>query len=300
MMRAVVRVEGPSGESVELQPGDVIGRTWRAALRIDDPRVSEAHAMVSLRGGALRLLALRGGMAVDRRRTNDVELVAGVTVHLASGLALHVLESRLPATLMAVQIDDQPAVSLTGAVQSLAGAPLRLEPGYRADARAHLWSDGDTWLLQQQDAPPVRVEVGHTEDFEGGRVTLVELPLEGAGAPSTVDAGRINPPLHIVARYHSVHIHRHGLPVVTLSGQPAQLLSELVTMDGLVEWSVLAGQVWRRLSRKEVLRKKLDAALSRLRKKLAEGDVRDDLIRADGTGRIELVLYDGDRVEDLT
>jgi len=299
-MQAVVRLEGPDGTAVELQPGDVIGRSWRAALRLDDPRVSEAHAMVSLRAGGLRLLALRGGMAVDRKRVHDVELVPGLTVHLASGVALHVLEVRLPKALMAVGIDGGLPVSLTGAVQSLVGDPVRLEPGYRAEALAHLWSDGDAWLLQRGDGAPERVEVGHVETLGSSRVELVSMTLEGAGAPSTVDAGRINPPLHIVARYHSVHLHRRGLPVVTLSGQPALLLSELVAMDGLVEWSVLAGQVWRRHSRKDTLRKKLDAALARLRKKLADGDVRDDLVRSDGTGRIELVLYDGDRVEDLT
>ena len=256
--------------------------------------------MVSLRGGGLRLLALRGGMAVGQRRVHDVELVPGVTVHLASGLALHVLDVQLPATLMAVRVDDEPPVSLTGAVQSLVGNPAHVEPGYQANALAHLWSDGDAWLLQRVDAAPERVAAGHVEHFGASRVELVTVPLEGAGAPSTIDAGRVNPPLHIVARYHSVHLHRRGLPVVTLSGQPALVLSELVAMEGLVEWSVLAGQVWRRHSRKDTLRKKLDAALSRLRKKLAEGEVRDDLVRADGTGRIELVLYDGDRVEDLT
>lgn len=44
---------------VDRAPGDLIGRLPGAALQIADPRVSEAHAMVSLRAGELVLLALR-------------------------------------------------------------------------------------------------------------------------------------------------------------------------------------------------------------------------------------------------
>ena len=38
---------------------------WSAALHLDDPRVSEAHAMVSIRGSELKLLALRGRFQID-------------------------------------------------------------------------------------------------------------------------------------------------------------------------------------------------------------------------------------------
>jgi hypothetical protein len=47
-------------------------------------------------------------------------------------------------------------------------------------------------------------------------------------------------------------------------------------------------------------RKRLDAALARLRARLAEGGIRTDLVRATGAGAIELVLHEGDTVEDLT
>ncbi len=255
--------------------------------------------MVSLRGGALRLLALRGAMAVDRRRVHDVELVAGVTVHFAKGVALHVIEVSLPPEVMALSIDGGPSVPLTGSVQSLIGSPLRLSAGFQADALAHLWWSGDDWFVREGEARARTLAVDEVVEVGGAQLRLQAVAIERAGAGSTVDAGKLHPALHIVARYHSVHIHRVGRPVLTLSGQPAQLLSELVAMDGPVEWSVLASQVWRRLKRRDALRKKLDAALARLRKKLADGDVRDDLVRSDGTGHIELVLYNGDRVEDL-
>ena len=63
---ATVYLLTPDGEEHALIPGDLIGRMHTAALHLDDGRVSEAHAMVSLRDGSLRLLSLRGGFSVGR------------------------------------------------------------------------------------------------------------------------------------------------------------------------------------------------------------------------------------------
>lgn len=46
-MRANVRLLLSDGRSEVLGPGDIIGRMWSATLRLDDPHVSEAHALVS-------------------------------------------------------------------------------------------------------------------------------------------------------------------------------------------------------------------------------------------------------------
>jgi len=46
-VRAFTRLLLPDDKAVELGHGDIIGRLWSAALSIPDPRVSEAHAMVS-------------------------------------------------------------------------------------------------------------------------------------------------------------------------------------------------------------------------------------------------------------
>ena len=50
-MHAHAILRDPQGHHHELVHGDVIGRVWSAALQLDDGRVSEAHAMVSLREG---------------------------------------------------------------------------------------------------------------------------------------------------------------------------------------------------------------------------------------------------------
>ena len=76
-MRVAAEVRLPDGSARELRPGDIIGRMRGAALCLDDPRISEAHALVSLRGSTLRLLALRGRMSVDGKPRSDAVLEPG-------------------------------------------------------------------------------------------------------------------------------------------------------------------------------------------------------------------------------
>jgi pSer/pThr/pTyr-binding forkhead associated (FHA) protein len=64
-MPASALVRLPDGSVETLYVGDIVGRTWSAAVRIDDPDVSEAHALVSLRGERLWLLALRRRFTVS-------------------------------------------------------------------------------------------------------------------------------------------------------------------------------------------------------------------------------------------
>jgi len=76
-MRIAARFRLPSGEEVELEPGDIVGRMPRCDLRIEDPRISEAHALVSLRGPTLKLLVLRGRISVGGKTVTEVALSAG-------------------------------------------------------------------------------------------------------------------------------------------------------------------------------------------------------------------------------
>ena len=77
-------------------------------------------------------------------------------------------------------------------------------------------------------------------------------------------------------------------------------MSEVVAFDGPVPWEVLAKELWPGEDDRNLLRRKLDVNLSRLRKKLRDARIRPDLVRSDGFGHVELFLHDGDRVEDRT
>ncbi|GEM_PF-3474727 len=82
----------PSGREGGLVAEDLLGRAKRAELRIDEPRVSEFHAAVTLRRGGLRLRSLGGALVVEGKTLREVVLHPGMVVHLALGISLEVLE----------------------------------------------------------------------------------------------------------------------------------------------------------------------------------------------------------------
>ena len=100
-MRAHATFATPDGQLHHLGHGDIIGRLWTAALSIDDARISEAHAMVSLRGDELKLLGLRGRFALSDRPLSEVLLCAGQRIALARGYAIDVVDVVLPETVTA-------------------------------------------------------------------------------------------------------------------------------------------------------------------------------------------------------
>ena len=130
----------PGGEEAAVGPGGLIGRLATAALCIDDPRVSEAHAMVSLRGGELILLALRGPLVAGRQRISRIKLREGQRIGLVPGIELLVARVELSGGLLAVRCGEGDATPLIGSVYSVLADPPRLEVGYHEGAAGHLWA----------------------------------------------------------------------------------------------------------------------------------------------------------------
>ena len=91
-----VRLRLPDEQIVAAGPGAIIGRSHTAEVRIDDGRVSEVHAYVSLRASQLVLLALRGRVRSGERDTPRLELAAGQRIELAAGVAIDVVAVALP------------------------------------------------------------------------------------------------------------------------------------------------------------------------------------------------------------
>lgn len=298
-MRAYVRLRLPNGHTAELGHGDLIGRLWSAALPIADARVSEAHAMVSLRGQELQLLPLRGRFTVAGQRQASLVLAAGQRITLAEGLDLLVEEVSLPAAVFAVEGDGLPRIVVNGVCSLLTRPRPELVPRLVPDAPAHVWGDGEGWCLTTNGSTrPLRV--GDTWEIDGLRFQAVGMSLDSAGRTVTRLDGSASHPLRVVARFDTVHIHSEGGGALALSGLAARLVSEVVAFDGPVSWEVLAKELWPDEDDVHLLRHKLDVTLSRLRSRLREARVRPDLVRSDGFGKVELFLLDGDRVEDRT
>ena len=96
-MKGTVVFKLPDGTRARLHDGQLIGRGEAAALRIDDLGVSEAHAIVSNRTGGLRLMSLRGALAMGGTLCTEVVLKAGQRIAMAEGLEIEVEELTQPA-----------------------------------------------------------------------------------------------------------------------------------------------------------------------------------------------------------
>jgi hypothetical protein len=297
-MLPCVRLRSPDGRLYELVHGDLIGRLWSAALPLDDGRVSEAHAMVSLREQELKLIALRGAFAVHGQPLSEVALRPGMEVLLARGLSLRVEEVVLPTTVMGLEGPGLPRQILPGVASLLVDPRLRLCSGFVEGGAAWIWGTGDAWSLRLPGEAPRPMRLHEPFEVGGQRLEAVAVPLAAAGQVPTRQLGGIDAPMHIIASFETVQIHREGEEICVIGGVPARIITELVQLGGPVHWSVLAGQLWPDEATSSVVRSRLDVNLSRLRRKLREAQLRSDLVRTDGAGQVELVLSTHDRAED--
>ncbi|MCB9762004.1 MAG: hypothetical protein H6739_19430 [Alphaproteobacteria bacterium] len=295
-MRAYVTLRSPDGEVYALSHGDVIGRLWSAAMPVDDARVSEAHAMVSLRGEALKLLSLRGLFSTGRRPMRELTLAAGQQITLARGVVIEVVSVELPETVLALEGEGVPTQVLTRVCSLLGGEAPALVSGYHQGAEALIWNMGSEWRIRTPTQDSALLEPGGVWILGGRPYRAVEVSLTSAAGGDTVQRSAIQAPLRIVTRFDTVHFHREGQPAVAISGIPARIVSELAAVGAPISWAAVAAEVWKDMDRL-TLRRRWDVNLSRLRSKLQKARLRGDLIRADGSGNFELLLYPSDRLE---
>ncbi|MFO0745263.1 MAG: hypothetical protein U1F43_06225 [Myxococcota bacterium] len=297
-----VSVRLPDGTAMELTPGDLVGRSARVALRIEDPRISEAHALVSLRGDALKLLALRGRLSCGGKALTEVALVPGARVLLGGFYALTVLDVRLPSEVLALELPDE-TVIVAGvlAFQGAAASP-RFSAGFDPQAPAIVWASeagvhvrrgaGEGGPADAVLRPGDRIELPGVS----GLVRLVATRL--AERDTTAAPGRFDTPLRIVVHYDAVHVYPAEGQAVSFDGFGARLLSEVAALPTPASWEVHARLLWPDESDALVLRQRWDQTTSRIRKRLRDGRIRADLLRSNRQGLIELFLGPDDRLED--
>lgn len=296
-MRAFVTVRTQDGVEHELGHGDLIGRLWSAALKLASPDISEAHALVSLRGGELHLLSLRGLFAYRGKPCKDLILAPGQEIAFSREITIHVVDVVLPDETLGLEGDGLPRQPLTG----VASLHLRPRPsvsaGARRDADAVFFSVDDQWMVRTA-AGTEPLEPGWTLDHDGGVVRVVPLSLDRAGQRPTVAMGRVDAPMRIETHFDAVHIHRDGAPTVTLTGHAARLITDLGAAGTSLPWEDLARSLWKDAAHRDALRKRFDAVLSRTRRRLREDGLRTDLLSSDGGGNLFLLLRPEDTLDD--
>jgi hypothetical protein len=279
-----------------LGPGAVIGRSAMASLRVNDPAISEAHAMVSLRGSALRLLSLRGRFVVAGQRINDVLLSPGLTVELAPSISLEVTAVVLPASIPALTIEGLGTL-VPPSVASLFAARAAPVSGLSLDADAVLWTSDHVLHLRRLNEPDRVLAVGDSFVVGARTYGVVSMPLAAADTSVTNANAQFALPLVLVVRFDTVHVWR-GEVAVAIDGIPARVLSELALMGVPAEWRNVAREIWPEEGDDRRLRMNWDAGLSRLRSRMREAGIRSDLVRSVGAGLLELFLGPDDRVID--
>jgi len=297
-MHASVTFRTSDGELHRLEHGAIIGRLWSAALQLDDSRISEAHAMVSLRGSALKLLSLRGLFAVDGKPQKEVTLRPGLTLFFARGVSVEVTEVTLPVQVMALEGDGLPRQVLSGVCSLVDGPTPQIVAKTAAQASAVFWSTGDGWRVRVGQGAPEPLTPDWTLPTRAGRVWATAMPLSAAGHSATVAIGRVAAPLKLELHYDMVHIHRDGQPTVSLNGNTARILSEVGSVGTAIAWDQVATAIWSDTDDEHLLRRRWDSLLARLRRKLREEDIRPELIKTDGAGNIALVLNPTDELVD--
>lgn len=298
--RCAVGLRASDGSLVELAPGDIIGRGWNAALQIDDPRVSEAHAMVSHRDGALWILALRRRVAVNGESRTEIEIEPGLVIQLADGVEITVEYTVLPDTVLGLEGPGLGLRPLSGVAALRVRPRVELLSRFDDDAAVVFWSTGLGMRARAADGDVVDVAPGQVFQVEHRRFLVVSLPGARAAATPTRADGAVDAPLRIICRYDTVHIVRVGRPVVVLSGLLARLLSEIATVGKPVGWEGLGAALWPEVDDRPQLRRRWDVQLSRLRARLRAAGVRGELVRPDGKGNFELVLGAEDVMVDET
>lgn len=297
-MLAQVVFKTDDGRCHTLGHGDLIGRLWTARLQLSDPRVSEAHAMVSLRGGQLKLLALRGLFAIGGKPRKDTVLTVGQRIAFARGLEVEVVEVGLPVEVMGLSGSDLPRQPLPGACFLV----LRPNPALVSRSQeghvAAFWSTGDGWLVQRPGEAPVELTTGWSMKAEGQRFTAVRIGMSRAGQLRTHMVGAVSAPMRLELHWDTAHIHRSGMPTLTLRGHHARILCELASVGTGVDWEQLARMLWSDEVHRDRLRRRFDTVLTRLRAKLRDAGVSPDLVSFDGSGNLALVLKPEDSVDD--
>lgn len=296
-MSARVTLQVGSQAPVTLFHGDLIGRLWSAALCVRDPRVSEAHAMISVRDQQLVVLALRRRIRVDGQPAAELALTAGRTFELADGLPVRVVEVHLPDEVVGVRAPEVPLQVVHGSCSLYAGGRPRVASGYDPLADGWIWSDGARWTGLSRGGAP-RVLAPGDSLIAGGVPFEIEVTrLTSAAATRAEDADER--PLRIVAWYDTVDLGPVGGEAHTIGGIGARLISELVAVGGPAPWEAIARALWRDAAPDADLRHAWDVQTSRLRARLRALGLRGDLVSVVG-GQVALRLRPGDQVEDRT
>lgn len=292
---------GPDCANVE--QGGIVGRSFSAALRIRDNRVSEGHAMLSFRAGRLVLLGLRRKLlGACGNFLREVPLAIGVPVGLVDEIDVVPAEMHVPDGVALLAINEGSSVPLVNSAYSLRldRDILTCEPGYYGDAVSYLTWRERGWVSMSPEGSVRRVHVGDRLVVGDSVLRFTEGRPRATATENTTGIVARDFPMRVVVRYDTVHLHRADRPSLIITGIAARIIGELAEFGVPTEWEMVARQIWSDGRDRNALRKNWDRHIGRLRNLLRDGRFPADLVRPDGCGNVELVLHPEDQLIDQT
>lgn len=293
MMYVTLRL--PDGRQVYVPPGTVMGRLVTSAVPIDDPRISEAHVLVTHRGGSMWMMGLQQQAlrVVGDRSRSHVRLVAGQRLSLAEGYVVEVMAVVTPDHLPQAQyrrrgeIEWHQLGNLDGhEYYSIMSGPLWVA-GQREGAMCHLACGVDSWVLFTQEQDSISIE--DLEIWEAGdwQFRFLWLPVDQAGTAKTIARHQHSLDYRIevgetFVRITPIEDDRDLEPLIFV-GQPRLLLMALMRETTSRRWQVLGAEIWEdwgELDRK-ARERRWNPAIHRLRKRLAEYALDPDIVYRD-------------------
>ena len=315
-LRVVAPGAAIDGEALTVRPGDLIGRAPTARLLLPPwPGLSEAHALISLRGAGLVILPLRGALSAHDPLAGDagppspvpeagLPLERGLELTLGPSLRLIVEDRVLPAEVLAIEGlgEGRPQLLPAAACALLAGPPLRLVGEQPPEALLYLWQTA-TGALVQRPGPgaPLELAAGQALPAPLEALRLVRRTLPAAATPLT-HAER--PPLVVRLGLDRATLQLGGPrgPSVELRLKNFELLLALVDVAELPFDSparhhrALAEAVWGPTYSRHAWK----TLAGRVRDALAEAGLPPSLIASDGHGCWSLDLGPDDQLIDET
>jgi hypothetical protein len=275
--QATIRL--PNGSRVLCYPGDLVGRMEGCRVRIEDPRVSEAHALFSARDGRLFLLYLRKPRHGRAGVVWHDELVPNTVLPLAEGVAIEVLDVQPPPERLALALDDGEPVPLGDGKYAIDPAA---RPFLVVDGAADVWRAGSDHYLRTDDGVQAILQFeeyrvrGHVV-----RASVVRAETEWTRAHAEL----IRTQIHL-ARTDSgrARIEDETGRTGELTNKRAEVFYALAQAGGRADWLQVCIALWGKHKGPSMRTNLYNNVLHRLDAHLRKLGLRDDLIlRSDGS-----------------
>jgi len=270
------------GSTTTLFPGEIIGRGVSASLLLDDHQISEAHALVSLRGASLQLLKLRGmlKLAGEDHFLGEITLEVGQHIVVSSQISLEVFKVSTPDEILVLEGLTRAPIPLTQSEYEIGGHPLSIHPREEDEVYASIWQSGETWMRRVSKEEKVAVIAGEEWMVNGSPLCIKLATVDDASFENTESPLKIVEPPPSLAQVvlelsaeRAVIRYPEDDEFYAITGHSARILyiTANATKKGIhMRWKDICDEIWYKYKRNN-----WDSAKNYLRKKLREAGIRD-------------------------